>query len=93
MDINQSIKNIQQKVVSFCEKERRWVITDNKATTELDYGKSPEDRTLEEAIRLGVVNIDKPPGPTSHQVVAWIKKMLGLKRAGHGGTLESQLKY
>jgi len=93
MDIKQSIKYIQQQVVSFCEKQRKWVITDNKATTDPGYGKSPEERVLDEAIRLGVINIDKPPGPTSHQVVAWIKKMLGLKRAGHGGTLESQLKH
>jgi len=30
--------------------------------------------------------LDKPPGPTSHEVVAWVKKLLELDRAGHGGT-------
>mgnify|MGYP005626299683 CR=1 FL=1 len=61
-----------------------------KAEEETDprYGKPPEERTVPELISKGIVNIDKPAGPTSHEVVAWIKKMLGLKRAGHAGTLE-----
>jgi H/ACA ribonucleoprotein complex subunit 4 len=37
---------------------------------------------------LGVINLDKPKGPTSHEIVAWIKRILGLKRGGHGGTLD-----
>jgi tRNA U55 pseudouridine synthase TruB len=32
--------------------------------------------------------VDKPSGPSSHEVVAWVKRMLRLKHAGHGGTLE-----
>lgn len=52
------------------------------------YGKPPGERSMEELLEWGVVNIDKPSGPTSHQVVAWIKQMLGIKRAGHGGTLD-----
>ncbi|MEM1864334.1 MAG: hypothetical protein QXN10_05490 [Desulfurococcaceae archaeon] len=34
------------------------------------------------------MNLDKPPGPTSHEVVAWIKRMFNVSKAGHGGTLE-----
>jgi tRNA U55 pseudouridine synthase TruB len=33
--------------------------------------------------------VDKPSGPSSHEVVAWVKRMLRLKHAGHGGTLET----
>jgi H/ACA ribonucleoprotein complex subunit 4 len=39
-------------------------------------------------MRRGIINLDKPPGPSSHEVVAWVKRILGLKHAGHGGTLE-----
>jgi H/ACA ribonucleoprotein complex subunit 4 len=39
-------------------------------------------------IKLGILSLDKPPGPTSHEVVAWVKKLMDLDRAGHGGTLD-----
>lgn len=42
-------------------------------------------------IQFGVINLDKPPGPTSHEVVAWIKKILNLEKAGHGGTLDPKV--
>lgn len=35
-----------------------------------------------------VVIIDKPCGPTSHEVSSWVKKLSGVKRAGHAGTLD-----
>ncbi|MDR1205520.1 MAG: tRNA pseudouridine(55) synthase TruB [Peptococcaceae bacterium] len=38
----------------------------------------------------GVLNVLKPPGMTSHDVVAWIRKTLGERRVGHGGTLDPQ---
>lgn len=52
------------------------------------HGKRPEERTLDELLDWGVINLDKPSGPTSHQIVAWVKQMLGIKKAGHGGTLD-----
>jgi H/ACA ribonucleoprotein complex subunit 4 len=52
------------------------------------FGKRPETRTVEELLRWGVINLDKPSGPTSHQVVAWIKLILNINKAGHGGTLD-----
>jgi len=36
----------------------------------------------------GVVIIDKPAGKTSHDVVSIVKRMLGIKKAGHTGTLD-----
>ncbi len=56
--------------------------------TDPSYGCLPTQRPIEEYIKLGVINLDKPPGPTSHEVVAWVKRLLGLSKAGHGGTLE-----
>ena len=59
--------------------------------TNPDYGCPPEDRSIEEMIRFGMVVIDKTPGPTSHEVAAWIKKLLGLDKVGHGGTLDPKV--
>lgn len=36
----------------------------------------------------GLLVIDKPPGPTSHDVVARIRRVLGERRIGHTGTLD-----
>lgn len=36
----------------------------------------------------GVIVIDKPAGKTSHDVVSEVKKALGIKKAGHTGTLD-----
>ena len=52
------------------------------------WGKRPEERTVEELLRASIINLDKPPGPTSHEVVAWIRRLLNVRKAGHGGTLD-----
>lgn len=57
-------------------------------TTESKHGTRPEDRSLGERIRLGVAIVDKPQGPTSHQVSAWVRDMFGVTKAGHSGTLD-----
>jgi tRNA pseudouridine55 synthase len=36
----------------------------------------------------GLLLIDKPSGLTSHQVVAIIRRQLGIKKVGHAGTLD-----
>jgi len=53
------------------------------------YGRKPMERSAADYIRYGVVNLDKPAGPTSHEVAAWTKKILKLSCVGHGGTLEA----
>ena len=45
-------------------------------------------RTIDELIRKGVIILDKPAGPTSHEVAAWVKRILQIKKAGHSGTLD-----
>ena len=59
-----------------------------EAKTNEYYGKEPEDRTIEELLNCGIVVIDKPKGPTSHQVSIWVREMLELRKAGHSGTLD-----
>jgi tRNA U55 pseudouridine synthase TruB len=58
-------------------------------STDSKYGCRPEDRPLSLQIKYGIINVDKPPGPSSHEVVAWVKRMMRLSHAGHGGTLET----
>jgi H/ACA ribonucleoprotein complex subunit 4 len=54
-------------------------------------GCPPGERPLQQHIKYGLIVMDKPPGPTSHEVVAWVKKLLELDRAGHGGTLDPKV--
>jgi len=58
------------------------------ATTNVHYGKTPSQRTVRELLQNGFINLDKPAGPTSHQVVSWVKEILEIEKAGHGGTLD-----
>lgn len=53
------------------------------------YGHKPEERPVEKYIEYGIINLDKPAGPTSHEAAAWVKRILNLQRVGHGGTLEA----
>lgn len=53
------------------------------------YGHRPEERSAAELLRYGLINLDKPAGPTSHEVAAWTKRILKLESVGHGGTLEA----
>jgi len=52
------------------------------------WGKRPSDRTIGELLEAGVIILDKPAGPTSHQATAWARDALGMKKLGHGGTLD-----
>jgi len=69
------------------DKERQ-LFTKAEDTTDPDYGQVPAERTIKELLNRGILNIDKPPNPTSHEIVAWVKQILGVKKAGHSGTLE-----
>lgn len=52
------------------------------------WGKRPSDRTVGELLRSGVIALNKPSGPTSHQVTAWVRDILHTDKIGHGGTLD-----
>ena len=69
------------------EKKRTLLVkSDDFETT--NFGKKPEERDIKELIRFGVINIDKHPNPTSQEIVASVKRILNLKKAGHSGTLD-----
>ena len=63
-------------------------VLDDAPTTDAAFGTAPDDRSLEQRLASGFILIDKPAGPTSHQLAAWARDMLGLERLGHGGTLD-----
>lgn len=60
----------------------------------------PADRSIESLLTFGVCNLDKPPGPTSHQVADWLKRLVNdaaggdqplLDRVAHTGTLDPKV--
>ncbi|CAM8955169.1 unnamed protein product [Rhodiola kirilowii] len=59
--------------------------------TPLNSGHTPLKRPLAEYIRYGVMNLDKPANPSSHEVVAWIKRILRVEKTGHSGTLDPKV--
>ncbi|KAB5519368.1 hypothetical protein DKX38_023687 [Salix brachista] len=59
--------------------------------TPLPCGHSPLKRPLVDYIRYGVMNLDKPANPSSHEVVAWIKRILRVEKTGHSGTLDPKV--
>ena len=65
-------------------------VNENKLIEEQQINKfgHPGKRSISNLIKCGMINLDKPAGPTSHDVVATIKKILNISKAGHSGTLD-----
>ena len=63
----------------------------SKSKTNPDYGCNPYERPIEEHISKGVINLDKPSGPSSHEVDSWVKRILHVNKTGHGGTLDPKV--
>lgn len=63
----------------------------DEAVTDDNYGCYPTKRAIEEYIRKGFVCIDKPRGPSSHEVVVWVRKILEVSKTGHAGTLDPRV--
>ena len=80
---------MKERTLPSCKKRQRLVRAFGK--TNPLYGKKPEDRSVEELLEMGMINLDKPSGPTSHQVVSWVRDILSAKNVGHGGTLDPRV--
>lgn len=52
------------------------------------YGHYPYLRPISSLLDYGLILIDKPAGPSSHEIVSWVKKILCIQSAGHSGTLD-----
>ncbi|SDM47139.1 tRNA pseudouridine55 synthase [Halogranum gelatinilyticum] len=51
----------------------------------------PEERSVDELLNFGVVNLDKPPGPSAHQVSGWVRDLASVEQAAHAGTLDPKV--
>ncbi|WP_276258433.1 RNA-guided pseudouridylation complex pseudouridine synthase subunit Cbf5 [Haloglomus litoreum] len=67
-----------------------------------DLRPAPDERSVPELLAFGVVNLDKPPGPSAHQVAAWARDLADdalaasgadarVDRAAHAGTLDPKV--
>jgi len=70
------------------ERIERKILVKKQVETSWDYGKKPEERSVEELINYGIINLNKSKGPTSHQVSAYVQQILGISKSGHSGTLD-----
>jgi len=59
--------------------------------TPLTTGCCPLKRSIQEYVKSGYINLDKPANPSSHEVVAWIKRILKVDKTGHSGTLDPKV--
>src|SRR5688572_784997 len=81
---------VQRSGVLPAERPRKRLVR-IEAETDPKYGKRPADRSAGELLSCGVVPLDKPAGPTSHQVAAWLRDALKIDEVGHGGTLDPKV--
>ncbi len=61
------------------------------ADTNPKYGCIPTNRPLEQRLDSGLIILDKPAGPTSHEVARRVKGFFqgtSVTKVGHGGTLD-----
>lgn len=70
------------------EKINREILVKIESETDSSKGCKPSERSASELIDYGIIDLDKPKGPTSHQVSDHVQKILGIKKAGHSGTLD-----
>ncbi len=68
--------------------KRSAFLVKSESETNENYGKRPNERTIQELIESSVVVVDKHSGPTSHQITKWVSKIFGADKAGHAGTLD-----
>ncbi|PGH11370.1 centromere/microtubule-binding protein CBF5 [Polytolypa hystricis UAMH7299] len=59
--------------------------------TPIPAGCTPYKRDLKSYVSSGVINLDKPSNPSSHEVVAWMKRILRCEKTGHSGTLDPKV--
>ncbi len=57
----------------------------------INLEKIKEKKTIKELLEFGIINIDKPSGPTSFDVSEFVMKTLGLRKTSHFGTLDPKV--
>lgn len=67
--------------------DREWIVK-SEAETSPSSGCAPHERKIEDHLRNGIIILDKPAGPTSHDVASWVRDIVHAKKAGQSGTLD-----
>lgn len=68
--------------------KKREIFVKKEADTNPKFGCKPEKRSVEQLFDYGIINLNKPKGPTSHMCSDHVKKILKIEKAGHGGSLD-----
>ena len=72
----------------FNAKKRKVLVRIDDAVSDPAFGCDPYKRSTQDHVDYGIVLLNKPQGPTSHDVADSVKKILQIKKAGHSGTLD-----
>ena len=58
---------------------------------QIDINKVKSSKTTKELLEFGIINLDKPSGPTSFTVSEFVCKELGIRKTSHFGTLDPKV--
>lgn len=64
------------------------MVTISEEPTDPSHGWEPAKRPIKELLNYGLIPLDKTTGPTSHEEVSWVRRLTGIDKAGHSGTLD-----
>ena len=73
------------------ERLKRKVLIKREAESSGQYGHDTAQRPIGILLDMGIINLNKPAGPSSHQVADYVQKILDIKRSGHSGTLDPKV--
>jgi len=57
----------------------------------MDLNKIKKHKPIQDLLEFSIINIGKPSGPTSFDVVEKVRKILGARKTGHFGTLDPKV--
>ncbi|MFQ5532113.1 MAG: RNA-guided pseudouridylation complex pseudouridine synthase subunit Cbf5, partial [Candidatus Nanoarchaeia archaeon] len=57
----------------------------------MDLEKLKSEKSIHELLEFGIINIDKPSGPTSFNISDFVRKALKLRKTSHFGTLDPKV--
>jgi H/ACA ribonucleoprotein complex subunit 4 len=69
-------------------KQFKHLVKIDEDVTDPRYGYDPFNRPIDILLDYGLIPLDKPAGPTSHEIVAWVRRIFDIEKAGHSGTLD-----
>lgn len=70
------------------ENIKREVLVKTDAASDPKFGCDPFKRSVPFLLDTGIVCLNKPKGPTSHMVADYVKRIFGVEKTGHSGTLD-----